>query len=131
MTRRFSFHLEGGRQLGVPVRPAGLREGQRAVPEGVLVQHQVPDHEAVRGGQGEQLQRGDGSGGAGRMPQRHRRHEAEPAVQLQVQERHEEGEELSPDLLEHIPEFARYVRTRCAGGIVRSKVLNPALRAET
>lgn len=80
------------------------------MPEGVQLQHQVPDHEAVRGGQGEQLQRGDWTRGAGRVPQRHRSHEAEPPVQLQVQERHEEGEELSAHLLEHISEFTGYAR---------------------
>lgn len=102
-TSRPAAHLEG-RGPG-PARPPRLRKGQRAVPEGAHLQHQVPHHEAVRGGPGEQLQRGPGSGGSGRVSQRHRSHEAEPAVQLQVQERHEEGEELPPDLLEHISEF--------------------------
>lgn len=45
------------------------------------------------------------------MSQRHRGYEAEPTLQLQVQERHEEGKELSPDLLEHISEFTGYVLT--------------------
>lgn len=49
------------------------------------------------------------------MSQRHRSHEAEPPVQLQVQERHEEGEELPPDLLEHISEFTGYDLTLRAG----------------
>lgn len=62
----------------------------------------------MRGGQGEQLQRGHGSRGAGRVPQCHRCHEAELPLQLQVQEGHEEGEELSADILEYISEFARY-----------------------
>lgn len=105
VTPRLRVHLEGWHQLGLPARPSGLREGERAMSKGVFLQHQVPDHEAVRGGEGEQLQRGHGSGGAGRVPQRYRCHEAEPPVQLQVQKRHEEGEELPPDLLEHISEL--------------------------
>lgn len=52
--------------------------------KGVHLQHQVPDDEAVRGGQGEQLQRGHRSRGAGRVPQRHRSREAEQPLQLQV-----------------------------------------------
>lgn len=84
LTPRLSFHLEGWRQLTVPARPPGLRKGQWAMSEGVQLQHQVPDDEAVRGGEGEQLQCGHRSRGAGRVPQRHRSHEAEPPVQLQV-----------------------------------------------
>lgn len=99
---RFGFHLEGR----PPLSSAGLRKGQQTMPEGELVQHQVPDDEAVRKGEGEQLQRGHRPRGAGRVPERHRRHEAEPPVQLQVQERHEEGEELPQDLLELVSELA-------------------------
>lgn len=76
------------------------------MPKGVLLQHQVPDNEAVCGGEGEQLQRGPRSRGAWRMPQRNRCHEAESPLQLPVQKRHEEGEELPADILEHISEFA-------------------------
>lgn len=82
---------------------------------GAHLQHQVPHDETVRSGPGEQLQRGPRSGGAGRVSQRHRSHEAEPPVQLQVQERHEEGEELPPDLLEHISEFTGYAPTLRTG----------------
>jgi len=78
------------------------------VPQGVHLQHQVPHHEAVRGGKGEQLQRGHRHRGAGRVPERHRRHEAESPVQLQVQTGHEEGEKLPAHLLEHIREFTGY-----------------------
>lgn len=89
---------------------------------GAHLQHQVPHDATVRGGPGEQLQRGPGSGGAGRVSQRHRSHEAEPPLQLQVQERHEEGEELPPHLLEHISEFARYVPTLRTGAERRNSV---------
>ena len=65
--------------------PPGLREGQRAVPEGAGLQHQVPDYEAVRGrGQGEQLQHGGRLRGQGRVPKRHGLAQTEPAVQLPV-----------------------------------------------
>ena len=52
----FARRGNGARQLATP---PGLREGQRAVPEGASLQHQVPDYETVCGrGQGEQLQHG-------------------------------------------------------------------------
>lgn len=108
VTPRLRVHLEGWQQLSLPAGASGLRKGQWTMSKGVLLQHQVPDDEAVCGGQREQLQCGHGSRGAGRVSQRYRRHEAESSVQLQVQKRHEEGEELSPDLLEHISELAGY-----------------------
>lgn len=89
-------------------RPAGLREGQRPVPEGAELQLQVPHAEAVRGGQGDQLQPGVRPRGQGRVPQRHGGAQAEVALQLPLQARHEEGEELPAHLLEHVPEPAGY-----------------------
>lgn len=73
--------------------------------KGVLLQHQVPDNEAVCGGEGEQLQRGPRCRGAGRVPQRYRCHEAKPPLQLSMPKRHEKGEKLFADILEHISEF--------------------------
>ena len=83
---RLSVHLEGRQQQQQQLLPgpSGLRKGQWAMSKGVQLQHQVPDDEAVRGGEGEQLQCGHRSRGAGRVPQRDRCHEAEPPVQLQV-----------------------------------------------
>lgn len=51
--------------------PPGLRESQRSVLERAELQHQVPHAQAVRGGQGDQLQLDIGPGGQGRVPQRH------------------------------------------------------------
>lgn len=83
--------------------PDGLRRSQRAVLKGAGMQHQVSDYEAVHNGEGGQHQRR----GQGRVSQRPGRTQAEPAVQLQVQKRHEEGEELSTHLLGTLPTFKR------------------------
>lgn len=88
--------------------PPGLCEGQRSVPKGAELQHQVPHAEAVRGGQGDQLQLDLGPGGQGRVPQRHGGPQTEVALQLPLQAGYEEGEELPANLLEHVPEPAGY-----------------------
>lgn len=67
------------------------------------MQHQVSDYEAVYNGEGGQHQRR----GEGRVPQRPGRAQAKPPVQLQVQKRHEEGEELPTHLLGTLPTFTR------------------------
>ena len=88
--------------------PPGLRESQRPVPEGAELQHQVPHTEAVRGRQGDQLQPDVRPGGQGRVSQRHGGPQTEVALQLPLQARNEEGEELPAHLLEHVPEPAGY-----------------------
>lgn len=59
--------------------------------------------------QREQLQPGDGPGGQGRVQKRHGGSQAEIALQLPLQEGHEEGEKLPAYLLEHVPKLTGYV----------------------